>query len=185
MQIQQSWLSLLPHSLLAGGGGEAGGVWNNWGGGLGRGGEGVSYSQHTLSSLILIKYFLLISDSPTIEDFSMSSLSTLILYNLPCFWAKDRFYLNIQTYLNLYSNDSLVSSFLVSAKPRGWEKGILFDWALPYPLSCAWGYGMRDNQCFDVTSTHASTTYDSDPNVKTSEFNDPKTFRPLDIKSQK
>jgi hypothetical protein len=39
--------------------------------------------------------------------------------------------------------------------------------------------------CLDVTSTHASTTYDSDPNVKTTEFNDPKTFRPRDIKSQK
>jgi hypothetical protein len=39
--------------------------------------------------------------------------------------------------------------------------------------------------CLDVTSTHGLTTYDSDPNVRTSEFNDPKTFRPRDIKSQK
>ncbi len=30
--------------------------------------------------------------------------------------------------------------------------------------------------CLDVTSTHGSTTYNSDPNVRTSEFNDPKTF---------
>ncbi len=39
--------------------------------------------------------------------------------------------------------------------------------------------------CLDIMSTHASSTYDYDPNVNTSEFNNPKTFRPCDIKSQK
>jgi hypothetical protein len=34
-------------------------------------------------------------------------------------------------------------------------------------------------------STHVSTTYDHDPNVTSSEFNDPKTFRPSNIKSRK
>ncbi len=43
---------------------------------------------------------------------------------------------------------------------------------------------MHTLECLDVTPTQVSTTYDCDPNVMTSEFNDPKTFRPSDIKSQ-
>jgi hypothetical protein len=38
-------------------------------------------------------------------------------------------------------------------------------------------------RCLDVTSTHALSTGDYDPNGTTSECNDPKTFRPHDITS--
>jgi hypothetical protein len=38
-------------------------------------------------------------------------------------------------------------------------------------------------RCLDVTSAHASSTGDYDPNGTTSEWNNPKTFRPCDTTS--
>ncbi len=46
----------------------------------------------------------------------------------------------------------------------------------PHPFNCF-------PRCLDVTSTHASSTGDYDPNVTSSECNDPKFFRPRDTMS--
>ncbi len=154
---------------------------------MSRASEGLVLEQKEISEWIEDRY-------PTFPDYMARKavkflFFSILFYSILCcqpMWAWMRLLNNVNFCWDLWVTNSLTTALI--QRNAGIIKDDFLNSSLNTTALGSHGYVLYSLSqigllgCLDVTSIHASTTYDSDPNVKTTEFNDPKTVRPRDIK---